>query len=277
MEILAIDVGNTSVLFGHFKGAKLKKTFRISTQNFVGARSSRPGRGNLAPTVGRIRKIIPLKNVDAAVIASVVPEAGQRLKKIFSQKFKIKTYLIGRDLQAPILNRYRDPKQVGIDRLVNAVAAYHKTRKEAIVIDFGTAITFDVISKKGEYLGGVIAPGIELSLEALFQKTALLPKIRLAHPKRVVGKDTVESIRAGCSVGIGGLCDRVVSEITRAQNFKPVVIATGGYAKFMSRYCKNIQAIDPHLTLKGIRLTYLARTLTFSQIGPCPPAPRHLA
>ena len=110
--------------------------------------------------------------------------------------------------------------------------------------------------KKGDYLGGVIAPGIEISLEALFQKTALLPKIRLAHPEGIIGKDTVESIRAGCSYGIGGLCDRVVDEIKKQLSLRPLVIATGGYAKFMSKYCKRIQKIDPDLVLRGIYYTY---------------------
>jgi type III pantothenate kinase len=156
----------------------------------------------------------------------------------------------------PIINRYRTPREVGVDRLVNALAAHRRYRRAVIVIDFGTAITFDFVSKKGEYLGGVIAPGIETSLEALFQKTALLPRIRMAKPRSVMGRDTVESIRAGCAYGIGGLCDRVVEEIRRHYRSKPLVIATGGYARFMRRYSRSIQKIDGCLTLHGIYQTY---------------------
>ena len=177
-------------------------------------------------------------------------------KKIVSTKLKLPAFLVGKDIAVPIINRYKNPKQVGVDRLLNAYAGYSLYKRELIIIDFGTAITFDLVSKKGEYLGGIIAPGIEISLEALFQKTALLPKIRLAHPGSLIGRNTVESIRVGCSVGIGGLCDRIVEELRRKELRKPLVIATGGYAHFMRRYCKTVAKIDDQLVLKGIALAY---------------------
>jgi len=161
-------------------------------------------------------------------------------------------FVIGKDLSVPIVNRYKNPKQVGIDRLLNAYAGYRLYRRELIIIDFGTAITFDLVSAKGEYLGGIIAPGIEISLEALFQKTALLPKIRLAHPASMIGRNTTESIRVGCTVGIGGLCDRIVERLRKQHLRHSLVLATGGYAKFMSRYCRSISRIDEDLVLKGI-------------------------
>ena len=160
----------------------------------------------------------------------------------------------GKDFPIPIKNCYRTPRQVGVDRLINPAAAFHQFKKDLIIIDFGTAITFDVVTQKGEYLGGVIAPGIEISLEALYQKTALLPKIRLAHSKNIIGRNTVESIRAGCSFGIAGLCERIVHEIKKQRRIKPLVIATGGYAHFISKYLKIIDHVEPNLTLNGIRL-----------------------
>jgi len=250
MKILAVDVGNTSVHFALFSGKTIHKTFRIKTPD-LGLRALR-----------RIARKIPLKNVEAAVIASVVPSAGNFLKKNLPKTVGLKSYLIGKDLKAPIANKYKKPEQVGIDRLVNAVAAFHRYPRDLILIDFGTAITLDVVSKKGEYLGGVIAPGIEMSLEALFHKTALLPKIRLKHPGNIMGKDTVESIRVGCSVGIGGLCDRLIQRIRAHYRSKPLVIATGGYALFMKRYCQSIDLIDPFLTLKGIQISFAKKFLT---------------
>lgn len=243
-DLLAVDIGNTSVLFAYFSGNRLLKTFRI------------PTRDHKTKALSAVRDHFPLKKIEAIVIASVVPSADRFFKKTFPSRLGLRTLVIGRDIQPPITNRYKKPKQVGMDRLMNAVAAFQKYKKEVIVIDFGTAITFDVISKKGEYLGGVIAPGIEISLEALFERTALLPKIRLSRPKSILGADTVESIRAGCSFGIGGLCDRIVQKIKELKGFDPVVVATGGYAHFMSHYCDSIDKIDPTLTLHGIVHTY---------------------
>jgi type III pantothenate kinase len=249
-RVLAIDVGNTSVLCALFKSGVIVKRRRIKTRS-VSVKDLRALAAAFSLTKG-----------DEAVIASVVPRVGLFLSLKLRQKLGLKTYLVGRDLKAPVVNRYRDPGQVGVDRLMNAVAAYDRYPRASIVVDFGTAITLDVISRKGEYLGGVIAPGIELSLEALFQKTALLPKIRLAKPARVVGKDTVESIRAGCAWGIGGLVDRLVAQIQKEEKGSFYVIATGGYAEFMRAYCRSIQRIEPDLTLQGI---YLTRRILGSQ------------
>ncbi len=240
-NLLAIDIGNTSITFGYFQGSVLKKIYRQPTKNH---------------RFETLKKIFPIHRMDAVVIASVVPKATGVLQKEFLKKFKLKTQVVGRNLPVPIVNRYKNPKQVGVDRLLTAVAGFHRYQRELIIIDFGTAITFDVVSKKGDYLGGAIAPGIEISLEALYQKTALLPKIRLAHPRHILGQDTIESIRVGCSYGIAGLCERVIEEIQSACRFRPTIIATGGYARFISRYLKRIDRIEPALILEGIQLTF---------------------
>ncbi len=243
-DILAVDIGNTSAHFALYSGGRWKKQFRVKT-----AEISRGG-------AGIIRKNIQPKSSPAVVIASVVPSATAALKNITARKLGLETLVIGKDLQVPIANLYKNPRQVGIDRLLNAFAGYALYKQELIVLDFGTAITFDLISKKGEYLGGIIAPGIEITLEALFQKTALLPRIKLAHPKSLIGRDTAESIRVGCTVGIGGLCDRVVEELRKKHLRRARVLATGGYAHFMKRYCRSIDRIDETLVLRGILETY---------------------
>ena len=242
-DLLAIDVGNTSVHFAFYTNGKWRGEFRIPTQEIE------------AKAVRVLKSKFKNKRLDA-VIGSVVPKTGKYLKKAIERSLNARVFMIGPKFPVPIVNKYRKPSQVGVDRLLSALAAFHQHKKALIVIDFGTAITFDVVSKKGEYLGGVIAPGIEISLEALFQKTALLPKIRLSHPHNLIGKDTVESIRVGCSVGIGGLCDRIVERIEKRYGFKAKVIATGGYAPFMSRYCRKFSSIEPRLISKGIFLTY---------------------
>ena len=247
-DLLAIDVGNTSVHFAFYAKGRWKEEFRIPTRELE------------AKAASLLKKKYAGKHFDA-VIGSVVPKAGQYLKQTIERKLQARVFMIGPKFPVPIANKYKKPSQVGVDRLLSALAAFEKYKKALIVIDFGTAITFDVVSKKGEYLGGVIAPGIEISLEALFQKTALLPRIRLSHPKNRIGKDTVESIRVGCSVGIGGLCDRIVEAIEERYHFKAKVIATGGYASFMSRYCRKFSSIDPRLISKGIYLTYRRHSL----------------
>ena len=244
MRLLAVDIGNTSVACALFRGERIVRRARLATSDV-----KKKGRSFLS-------KHFALSCPDAAVIGSVVPDAGNFLKRILPAATGAKTYLIGRDLEVPIRNLYKDPRQVGADRLLNALSVWEKYRRPAVIIDFGTAITFDVVSPKGAYLGGIIAPGIEITLDALFQRTALLPKIRLRHPRGVLGRDTVESIRSGCAYGIGGLCDRIVSEIGTACGFKPLVLATGGYASFMSKYCRPFRSIEPDLTFRGLFLTY---------------------
>ncbi|MBI3252041.1 MAG: type III pantothenate kinase [Candidatus Omnitrophica bacterium] len=245
MKLLAIDIGNTSAHFIQFTNGRFQRPLRIATSRLVSA-----GLWKI------LKKRYAFSEIRAVAIASVVPVAGRFLKRELSRRFGRPVYLIGKDFPVPISNRYKNPRQVGVDRLLNALAAHRRFKKECIVVDFGTAITFDVVSKKGEYLGGVIAPGIEISLEALFQKTALLPRTRLKHPRNAIGKDTAESIRVGCSVGIGGLCDRVIETISRRHRLRPAIIATGGYAAFMSRYCEKIGAIDPLLIMRGIVLSF---------------------
>jgi type III pantothenate kinase len=244
LRLLAVDIGNTRMHFAFHEGGKWRRHFSISTH---------APEAKLRALLRRSARAVKGSEI---AIASVVPAKTAVLKRALFGTLGVRAKVIGRDIPVRMVNRYRSPKQVGVDRLLNSLAAYRRYKKALIVIDFGTAITFDVVSNKGEYLGGVIAPGIEISLEALFNKTAMLPKIRLQHPKNWVGKDTVESIRVGCSVGIGGLCDRMVEAIAMKAKMRPVVLATGGYASFMKRYCRSIQRVVPNLILEGILAAY---------------------
>lgn len=245
-QLLAVDIGNTSVHFAFFKGARKISSFRSATHLFV---------HTISPAF--LKKIRRAPDIDV-VIGSVVPQVTKKLVPFFKKNVHGKVIVAGVDHPVPIVNHYRHPKQVGVDRLLNALAAYRQYRRALIIIDFGTAITFDVVSSKGGYLGGVIAPGIEISLDALFSRTALLPKTKLRHPGTRVGRDTMESIRIGCSYGIGGLCERIVREISKELKVQPKILATGGYADFMKRYCPSIQKIHPDLTMEGLRLTFLS-------------------
>ncbi len=245
--LLAVDIGNTSAHFALFsKEGRVRAQWRMPTSSLKEKAAWKA-----------IRRRLPARGVERAAIASVVPVAGELLKGILKKQGGMKAYLLGKDLKVPLVNRYQNPHQVGVDRLVNALAVWREYRKAAVILDFGTAITLDVVSGKGEYLGGIIAPGVEISIEALHSKTALLPEVGLLHPKGLIGKSTAESIRIGCAVGLGGLCDRLIHELREAFPGKLALIATGGYAKFMARYCHNaMDEIDPLLTLKGVRLSF---------------------
>ncbi|MFA5164447.1 MAG: type III pantothenate kinase [Candidatus Omnitrophota bacterium] len=234
--LLTADIGNTSTAFGIFKGKKLIRSWKVSTGHVV---SGKPIK--LPDGIGRV------------IISSVVPKATPIVNRAISRKYGTKPLILGKNIKAPIKNLYKKPKQVGQDRLVDAFAVKELYGYPAIVVDFGTAITFDVISKKGEYLGGLIFPGIETSLNALSEKAALLPKITVVPPKGLIGRDTADSMRSGVFHGIGALCDGVISRL-REKLGPMTVIATGGHAKVISKFTGSIRNVDICLTLKGLNL-----------------------
>jgi type III pantothenate kinase len=234
--LLAVDIGNTSIAFGVFNGKKLIRSWKAFTDRVI---SGKP--------------VILPSGISRAIISSVVPKATPLISRAISRRYKIKPLILGKNIKAPIKNLYRKPGQVGQDRLVDAVAAKELYGYPAIVVDFGTAITFDVISKKGEYLGGLIFPGIETSLNALSEKAALLPKITVVPPKGLIGHDTGDSMRSGVFYGIGSLCDGIISKLRK--KFGPMrVIATGGHAKILAGFSDSVKNIDSHLTLRGLRI-----------------------
>lgn len=240
--LLAIDIGNTSIHSGVFKGRILRKTFRIPVAS-----------GDLKAQY--IKGLGPyLRDIKAVVIVSVAPKVLRRLEPMLKKIVNVKTFVVGRDLDSGVKNLYRRPHQVGQDRLVNARAAYELHGGASVIVDFGTAITIDVVNKNKEYIGGLIVPGIEISLEALSERAVLLPKVRLKKPKSFLGKETKESMVSGAVYGFSGLCDRIVKGLKKRYCKSGKVVATGGISKFIGPYCDSVDKIDPELTLKGLRL-----------------------
>ncbi len=246
--LLAIDIGNSNILFGMFDGEKLLQQHKIPTE--------------VVHSFGKCNAVIynlsHREKVDRIIISSVVPDALLSLKKVLGRVFRCDIYVLGENIKAPIKNLYQKPKQVGQDRLVNGVAAaaiYNKAGKNPlVVIDFGTAVTFDVISKKNEYLGGVIFPGIKLSVETLTRRAALLPKVTIKEPSCVIGKDTKDSMRSGILYGYASICDGIIGRIRAKYGKKLKVIATGGDAALIAKHAPSIGKVDSNLTLKGLRI-----------------------
>ena len=240
--LLVIDIGNTSINNGIFEGRILRRAFRIATYS---------KKLNME-YVRNLKRY--LKEIDSVIISSVVPHALKKVEKAIKDITGKKSAVVGRDLDSGVRNLYNNPRQVGPDRLVNARAAYELYGKECIIVDFGTAITIDIINHKRQYIGGVIAPGPGISLWALSEKTALLPRITIKKPKGILGKDTRESMLAGIIYGFSSLCDGIVCKLKKRYCRNAKVIVTGGYSKLIGPYCENVDKIDADLTLKGLRL-----------------------
>lgn len=244
--LLAIDVGNTTVSAGIFKGRRLVYTGKVMTKKPASRKYY----------IAEFRKILKNRNIDNVIVSSVVPDTTRALKAIFINNFKIRPIILGENLKVPIKNLYRNPKQVGQDRLVNAYAGYKKFGGGLIIVDFGTAVTFDVVSKKGEYLGGIIVPGIETSLRTLSEKAALLPRIKIKKVKTLIGKDTKTSMLSGVLHGYASLCDGLISRIKKETGHGYKVILTGGHARLISKYCR-CYSVQPDLTLEGLSKIFL--------------------
>jgi type III pantothenate kinase len=197
-----------------------------------------------------------IKAVTAIIISCVVPPMLNILEPLCIKYFNIKPLIVGPGIKTGMPIFYDNPKEVGADRIVNAVAAYDKYHKESIIVDFGTATTFDYISPKGEYMGGCIAPGIMISSEALFEKASKLPRVEFSKPKTIITKDTVSAMQAGIMFGYAGLVDGIVERMKAEVKTNPLVIATGGLARIVAQETKSIDKIDEMLTLDGLRIIY---------------------
>ncbi|MBI4974747.1 MAG: type III pantothenate kinase, partial [Candidatus Omnitrophica bacterium] len=198
-NVFAIDIGNTNIAFGIFRGGILIRKAKIPTSDY----------SKYNAHAKRLLKTYP---IDKIIVSSVVPAALARLKKALQGAADSKILILGANIRAPIRNLYKAKEEVGQDRLVNAFAGSTLYGAPCVIIDFGTAITFDVVSKKGAYLGGLILPGIAISLSSLYEKTALLPKVRLAPSRKLIGKDTVASMRGCILFGFGAMCDGLVAK-----------------------------------------------------------------
>ncbi len=239
--LLAIDIGNTNITCGVFKGNKIIKRFYIPTKDY-----------NLKRLRGSLDNFI----FEDSIICSVVPNATKIISKGLKKLLGRRAYIVGGDIVVPIKNLYRKPRQVGQDRLVNTYAAVMLYGAPLIVVDFGTAITFDVVSKNKAYLGGMILPGLGISLDVLAERTALLPKIKLEKPKEFIGRDTKNSMLSGIVYGFATLTDELTKKIKYKIDKNIKVIGTGGNINLIGRYCKQLDKIDRNLTLKGLNLIY---------------------
>ncbi|MFA4992128.1 MAG: type III pantothenate kinase [Candidatus Omnitrophota bacterium] len=241
--LLAIDIGNTSIHNGIFEGRALKKAFRVPSDS-----------GGLKRLYhGKIRPY--LNKIDRVMIVSVAPAALKKTEKALTALLGRRIEVVGRDVDSGVRNLYRRPGQVGQDRLVNARAAHDLYGGACVIVDFGTAVTIDIVNRKKEYLGGAIAAGAEISLWALSERTALLPKTAIRRPKGILGKETSESMVIGAVRGLSSLCDGLAAQMKkRCCKGATRVVATGGLSALIGRYCENIDKIDPLLTLKGLRL-----------------------
>jgi type III pantothenate kinase len=247
--LLAFDVGNTTIAIGLFRGPKLVRSWKIKTDREK--TSDEYGALLLNLFQGRA---VPPKRIEAAIISSVVPPLTPVLQDTCRACFGLDPLVVGPGLRTGMPILYENPLEVGADRIVAAVAAYEKHGGPAIVVDFGTATTFDAISAKGEYLGGAIAPGIQIAAEALYLKTARLPRIEIRKPKRAVGRTTVSSMQSGLYFGYIGLVTNTIHEIERELGKKAVVIATGGFGGEITPEIPAIDHYEPDLVLEGLRI-----------------------
>ena len=247
--LLAVDIGNTMISLGVLRGKSVVAVGEVET------------RLPYPKLPAALKKVLDKfkKNFlfEDCIICSVVPPVLSQVKTAIQKNLKIRPSVIGQDFSVPIINRYRNPKQVGQDRLVGAYAALKFYGAPAIVIDFGTAITFDVVSKRKEYLGGIIVPGIRLSAESLFHKTALIPRIDIVKPGPLIGKDTQQSVLSGMFYGYGAMSRGLITLLTKELKAKPKVIVTGGYTSQMKKYiASQVTKVDRYLVFKGLYLLW---------------------
>lgn len=249
--LLVFDVGNTNMVVGIYENENLIKSWRISTDRDKTTDEYGMLVANLFNHSG-----IKLTDVTAIAISSVVPPVMPALERMCQVYFDIPPLVVGPGVKTGMPIKYDNPKEVGADRIVNAVAAFHHYGGPLIIVDFGTATTFCAISKGGEYLGGAIAPGIGISTEALFTRANKLPKIELIKPKGAICKNTVSSMQAGIIFGFVGQVDEIVTRMKAELGQQAFVLATGGLAELITQESKTIQKIDPNLTLEGLRIIY---------------------
>ena len=249
--LLTIDVGNTNTVLGVFDGEALLAHWRLTTRREQTADEYGVLVRNLVSTSG-----LPPGRIDAVALASVVPPLTPVLVALARQYLGHEPLVVGPGVETGMPILYEPPGDVGADRIVNGVAAFAAYGGPVVVVDFGTATTFDVITRSGEYAGGVICPGIGISADALFQRAARLPRVDVGHPGRVVGRSTVASMQSGLYFGYAAMCEGLIARV-KAELGEPVrVVATGGLAETLVREIPAIEVVDPVLTLTGLRLIW---------------------
>lgn len=249
--LLAFDVGNTTIAIGLFRGRKLVKSWKVKTDS--GKTSDEYG-----ATLLDLMQVSGLaaSKITGAIISSVVPPLTPVIEEVCRTYFATTASVVGPGLKTGMPILYETPLEVGADRITAAVAAFEKYGGPLIILDFGTATTFDAVSAKGEYLGGAIAPGIQISAEALYLKTAKLPRIEIRKPKRAIGRTTVASMQSGLYFGYIGLVTKTIEEIRKELGAKARVVVTGGWGEQIASELAEIDAYEPDLVLDGLRIIY---------------------
>lgn len=250
--ILVVDVGNTNIVLGLYEKRELKHHWRLSTN-----RSSTVDEyGILITSLFQLANV-KASEIEGVILSSVVPPIMNILERLFVQYVGREPLIVGPGIKTGLNIRYENPKEVGADRIVNAVAGIEQYGSPLILVDFGTATTFDYIDASGAYLGGAIVPGVGIAAEALFQRAAKLPRIELAKPRMVVGRNTVAAMQSGIIFGYAGQVDGIVRRMMREfPNGKPRVVATGGMAELIAGESETIEKVDSMLTLEGLRIVY---------------------
>ena len=264
--LLAIDVGNTNTVFGIYRDKELIGSFRLST---TAERTS----DEIGMQIHMYYTFLGLQisDIKAVIVASVVPPVMYTLINAIRKYVGVRPLVVGKDVDTGLKNCYDNPKEVGIDRLVNAVSAVEKYGSPLIIIDIGTATTFDVIDAEGAYRGGAIFPGIKVAMEALFQKASKLPRVDIVRPEKAIGTNTVMSMQSGAVRGYAGAIQGIVREMMEEIGGTCRVVATGGMGRMMAEYCDTITDVDANLTLTGLRMIYEANRDKFDAVEPIGP------
>jgi type III pantothenate kinase len=254
-SLLVLDVGNTNTVLGLYRGDVLVDSWRVATN----PASTTDETGVLYISLFAARGIDPAE-VGAAIVSCVVPNTVHAISRACSRYFGVDAQFVGTDIESGMMVNYANPREVGADRIVNAVAAYQRFQSACVIVDFGTATTFDVVSAQGVYEGGIIAPGLGISLEALFDRAAKLPRVKIQRPETLIGKTTVASMQAGIVYGyvglVDGICERILNELKESGDAPIAVVATGGLAGLIANDSSYIEHVERFLTLSGLRLIY---------------------
>ncbi len=250
--LLAIDIGNTNTVLGLFQDDTLVQDWRIRTEVDMTVDEY----AIILRSLFAVHEI-PVGSVGDVIISCVVPPVLNSTERFCQRFFRTTPLVVGPGIRTGMPILYDNPKEVGADRIVNAVAAYEQQKKAVIVVDFGTATTFDYISERGEYMGGVISPGIMISCEALFQKASKLPRVEIfARPPSIIAKNTIASMNAGIVYGYAGLVEGIISRMKKEAGHEIYVVATGGLAALIASECKLIDSVDEYLTLNGLKIIF---------------------
>ncbi len=249
--LLAVDIGNTNLAVGLFESGQLVHTFRAET---VRARTADEYAVVLRQMLN-LRGVVA-DQIKAAIIASVVPPLTESIAQAIRYGYQREPLIVGPDVETGITVMYENVKEVGADRIVNAVAAYQRFKSGVIVVDFGTATTFDCISPRAEYLGGVIVPGVQVSLDGLLNRAAKLSRIEIAAPPAVVGRSTTHSLQSGIVHGYAALVDGLIGKLEAELQFPCSIVATGGLAPLIAAHTERLTVVDEQLTLEGLRLLH---------------------